>query len=68
MPRKPNEGNPGSRDDKLTDEGRKAIFGNSEEKTAPEDAERNRQYSGASPEGRPDSAGADRGSGRSGNS
>jgi|GEM_PF-1824831 hypothetical protein len=68
MPRKPNEGNPGSRDDKLTDEARKEIFGKSEEETAPEDAGHNRHYSGASANGQADSAGADRGSGQSGKS
>ena len=60
MPRKPNERNPGSTDDKLTDEARKAIFGKSEEENAPEDKDRERHYSGASESGQPDSAGSDR--------
>lgn len=62
MPRKPNEGAPGSEDDKLTDEARKAIFGKSEEETAPEDKDRDRQYIGPSESGSPDSAGSERGS------
>ena len=60
MPLKPNERTPGSADDKLTDEARKAIFGKSEEETAPEDKDRERHYSGASESGRPDSAGSDK--------
>lgn len=62
MPRKPTERNPGSADDKLTEEGRRAIFGKSEEETAPEDKGHNRQTNVPSPSGEPDSAGSDRGS------
>ncbi len=62
MPRKPNEGAPGSEEDKLTDEARKAIFGKSEIETAPEDKGHERHANTPSPSGSPDSAGADRGS------
>jgi len=62
MPLKPKDRTPGSADDKLTDEARKAIFGKSEEETAPEDKDHERHYSGASESGSPDSAGSDKGS------
>ena len=62
MPRKPNEGQPLYEKGKMTKEAAKEIFGKSEEETAPEDKGHERQYSGPSPSGRPDSAGSDRGS------
>lgn len=63
MPRKPNEGQPLYEKGKMTDEARKAIYGSSEEETAPEDKGHDqRQHSGPSPAGSPDSAGSDRGS------
>jgi hypothetical protein len=62
MPRKPNEGAPGSEEDKLTDEARKAIFGQSEEETAPEDKDHNRQYSGPAPTGHRHGATSEKGS------
>ncbi len=61
MPRKPNEGQPLHEKGKMTDEARKAIFGSSEEETAPEDQGRaDRHYSGASPSGSPDTGGSDK--------
>jgi hypothetical protein len=60
MPRKPNEGQPLHEKGKMTDEARKAIYGSSEEETAPEDKEHGqRQYSGPSPSGSPDTGGSD---------
>jgi hypothetical protein len=60
MPRKPNEGQPLHEKGKMTDEARKAIFGSSEEETAPEDKGHERHYSGSSPSGSPDTGGSDK--------
>lgn len=49
----PHEGTPGSEEGKLPDEARKALFGKSEEETAPEDKDHNQHYSGASESGTP---------------
>ncbi|WP_426750043.1 hypothetical protein [Myxococcus sp. Y35] len=49
-------------DGKLTDEARRAIFGKSERESeaSPPEEDRNRQYSGASESGSPDSQGSDK--------
>ncbi|MFP2960754.1 hypothetical protein ACLEPN_23775 [Myxococcus sp. 1LA] len=62
MPRKNNEGAPMNEDGKLTDEARKAIFSQSERESEanPPEEDRQRQYSGASESGRPDSQGSDK--------
>ncbi|MFL5351541.1 hypothetical protein [Archangium sp.] len=61
MPRKPKEENPTMHGDaKMSEETRKEVFGKSEKETAPEDAERQREFSGPSQEGRKDSAGSDK--------
>jgi hypothetical protein len=62
MARKPHERSPGSADDELTAEGRKAIFGKSEGESAPQDKDRQREYCGPGPTGHRDSAGSDKGS------
>ena len=61
MPRKERERG-ANVEDKLSDETRKEVYGKSEQESAPEDKERNRQTNVPSPSGAPDSHGADRGS------
>jgi hypothetical protein len=64
MPRKPQEENPTMRGDaKMSEETRKQVFGKSEKETAPSDAEgteRQREYSGPSESGAPDTKGSDK--------
>lgn len=67
MPRKPKEENPsmtrGSPDHKMSDETRKELYGKSEKESAPSDAEgteRQREYSGPSEAGTPDTKGSDK--------
>jgi hypothetical protein len=64
MPRKPQEENPTMHGDaKMSEETRKELYGKSEKESAPSDAEgteRQREYSGPSGAGRPDSAGSDK--------
>lgn len=61
MPRKPQEENPTMHGDaKMSEETRKEVFGKSEKETAPEDAEREREFSGPSEAGSKDSSGSDK--------
>jgi hypothetical protein len=64
MPRKPQEENPTMHGDaKMSEETRKELYGKSEKESAPSDAEgteRQREYSGPSDAGAPDSQGSDR--------
>jgi hypothetical protein len=61
MPRKENERG-ANVEHKMSDETRKQVYGKSEEETAPQDKDRERQTNAPSPAGHPDSHGADRGS------
>jgi hypothetical protein len=61
MPRKPQEENPTMHGDaKMSEETRKELYGKSEKESAPEDAERQGEFSGPSEQGRKDSAGSDK--------
>jgi hypothetical protein len=61
MPRKPQEENPTMHGDaKMSEETRKEVFGKSEKESAPEDADRQREFSGPSEAGSKDSAGSDK--------
>jgi hypothetical protein len=61
MPRKPQEKNPTMHGDaKMSEETRKEVFGKSEKESAPEDADRQREFSTPSEAGAPDSGGSDK--------